>query len=142
MLNLNDICRNYRLDSYQEFSNDISYPVYVRSGFEAMRRSKLEIHIDILRALACHGRLKPTHITYKANVNCSALKESLDFLIERNLIKEQMINRKKRTRKYYAITEEGLSVLKNVKKINSALHVFEDPVSNIDVSDDRLRHFQ
>ena len=92
-----------------------------------MRRSKLEIYIAILRALAYHGKLKPTHITYKANVNCSALKECLDFLIERNLIKEQSINRKRQTRKVYAITELGLTPLRNVKEINSALHVFEEP---------------
>ena len=91
-----------------------------------MRRSKLEIHIDILRALAYHGRLKPTHITYKANVNCSALKECLDFLVERNLIKEQSISRRKQTRKYYAITDLGLTALRNVKEINKALHVFEE----------------
>jgi predicted transcriptional regulator len=91
-----------------------------------MRRSKLEIHIAILRALAYHGKLKPTHITYKANVNCSALKECLDFLMERNLIKEQSISRKKQTRKVYAITELGLNALRNVKEINNALHVFDE----------------
>jgi predicted transcriptional regulator len=107
-----------------------------------MRRSKLEIHIDILRALACHGRLKPTHITYKANVNCSALKECLDFLVERNLVREQMVNKKRQARKYYAITEQGLTVLKNVREINNALHVFEEPnMSNSDVISERLRPF-
>jgi len=99
-----------------------------------MRRSKLEIHVDILRALAYHGRLKPTHITYKANVNCSALKECIDFLLERNLIIEQSINRRKQTRKYYAITELGLTALRNVKEINKALHVFDEPnVSRIEL---------
>ena len=107
-----------------------------------MRRSKLEIHIDILKALACHGRLKPTHITYKANINCSALKECLDFLVQRSLIKEQTINKKKHTRKVYAITEQGLTVLKNVKEINNALHVFEEPnMSSNYVFNDRLRTF-
>ncbi|PVX27420.1 MAG: hypothetical protein CW716_02405 [Candidatus Bathyarchaeum sp.] len=99
-----------------------------------MRRSKLEIHIDILRALAYHGRLKPTHITYKANVNCSALKECIDFLMERNLIKEQLVSRRKQTRKYYAITDLGLTALRNVKEINKALHVFEEAnVSGIEL---------
>ena len=92
-----------------------------------MRRSKLEIHIDILRALAFNGKLKPTHITYKAKVNCSALKECLDFLMEHNLIKEQSINGKSQTRKVYAITALGLTALRNGKKINTALHVFEEP---------------
>ena len=105
----------------------------VEIGLQNMRRSKLEIHIDILRALAYHGRLKPTHITYKANVNCSALKECLGFLLERNLIKEQTINKKRQKRRVYAITDLGLTALRNVKEINKALHVFEEPnVSGIE----------
>jgi len=99
-----------------------------------MRRSKLEIHIAILRALAYHGRLKPTHITYKANVNCSALKECIDFLMERKLICEQSISKKSKSRKVYAITELGLNALRNVKEINNALHVFDDlNVSSIEL---------
>jgi len=101
----------------------------VELGLGPMRRSKLEIYIDILRALAYHGRLKPTHITYKANVNCSALKECIEFLVERNLVKEQMIGKKRQKRKVYAITEQGLTALRNVKEINKALHVFEDPLT-------------
>lgn len=98
-----------------------------------MRRSKLEIHIDILRALAYHGRLKPTHITYKANVNCSALKECLSFLVQRNLVKEQTISKKGQKRRVYAITDLGLTALRNVKEIDKALHVFEEPnVSGIE----------
>ena len=99
-----------------------------------MRRSKLEIHIAILRALAYHGKLKPTHITYKANINCSALKECLDFLMERNLIVEQSISRRRQTRKVYAITELGMTALRNVKEINNALHVFDElNVSSMDL---------
>jgi len=99
----------------------------VELGLRHMRRSKLEIYIDILRALAYHGRLKPTHITYKANVNCSALKECLSFLQERNLVKEQVISKKRQKRKYYAITDLGLTALRNVKEINKSLQVFEEP---------------
>ncbi|MCJ7721385.1 hypothetical protein MUO98_03110 [Candidatus Bathyarchaeota archaeon] len=86
----------------------------------------MEIHIAILRALAYHGKLKPTHITYKANINCSALKECIDFLLERNLIKEQSISKRHQTRKVYAITDLGLTALRNVKEINNALHVFDE----------------
>lgn len=106
----------------------------VELGLQPMRRSKLEIHIDILRALAYHGRLKPTHITYKANVNCSALKECLSFLLERNLVKEQTISKKRKKRKVYSITDLGLTALRNVKEINKSLHVFEEPnVSGIEL---------
>ncbi len=105
----------------------------VEIGFQPMRRSKLEIHIAILRALACHGRLKPTHITYKANVNCSALKECLSFLVQRNLVKEQTISKKGQKRRVYAITDLGLTALRNVKEIDKALHIFEEPnVSGIE----------
>ena len=104
-------------------------------GLQPMRRSKLEIHIDILRALAYHGRLKPIHITYKANVNCSALKECLNFLLQRKLVREQTISKKRKKRRFYSITELGLTALRNVKEINKALHVFEEPnVSGIDFS--------
>ncbi len=39
-----------------------------------MRRSKLEMYVDILKVLAQRGPLKLTHVMYKANVNCSVLK--------------------------------------------------------------------
>lgn len=46
-----------------------------------MKRSKLEMYMDILNVLAHCDPLKLTHIMYKANVNCNILKEYLDFLI-------------------------------------------------------------
>ena len=92
-----------------------------------MRRSKLEIHIAILRALAYHGKLKPTHITYKANVNCSVLKANLDFLIAQNLIEEQIkVKRRNKTKVRYAITERGRTVIKYFNEVNKALQISED----------------
>ena len=46
-----------------------------------MRRSKMEMEVDILKILAQKGRLKLTHIMYKTNVNCSVLNTNLEFLI-------------------------------------------------------------
>ena len=92
-----------------------------------MRRSKLEMHIDILKVLAHHGPLKLTHIMYKANVNCSVLKQYLDFLIQRNLIEEQTLHKKRnKTRVVYAITERGRTVLKYFRELNSALQITEE----------------
>ena len=88
-----------------------------------MRRSKLEMQVDILKALACHGRLKLTHIMYKANVNCGALKQYLDLLIQHNLVKEHTLHKK---RAVYAITERGLTALKNVREIYNALPIIEE----------------
>jgi len=88
-----------------------------------MRRSKLEIHIDVLKALACHGRLKPTHIMYKANLGCSALRQCLDLLIQQDLIKENTLHKK---RVVYSITKRGLTALKNVMEIYNALQIVEE----------------
>ena len=96
-----------------------------------MRRSKLEMQIDILKALACHGRLKLTHLMYKAKVNCGVLKQCLDSLIQHNLVKKQTMHKK---RVVYAITEKGLTALKNVWEINNALHIFEESnIPSIDI---------
>jgi DNA-binding PadR family transcriptional regulator len=54
--------------------------------------------------------------------------------MDRNLIKEQSISRKRQTRKVYAITDLGMTALRNVKEINNALHVFDElNVSSIDL---------
>ena len=54
--------------------------------------------------------------------------------MDRDLIKEQSISRKRQTRKVYAITELGMTALRNVKEINNALHVFDElNVSSIDL---------
>ena len=92
-----------------------------------MRRSKLEMYIDILRVLARHGPIKLTHIMYKANVNCSVLKGHLDFMMKRNLIEEQAVGKKRsKTRIVYTITERGITVLKYFGELNSALQITEE----------------
>jgi predicted transcriptional regulator len=100
---------------------------YVRRSMVNMRRSKLEMHIDILKVLAHHGPLKLTHVMYKANVNCSVLKQYLDFLIQRGLIEEQTLYKKRnKTRVVYGITERGTTVLKYFRKLNLALQITEE----------------
>ena len=88
-----------------------------------MRRSKLEMYIDILRVLAQKGPLKLTHIMYKANVNCSVLKEYLEFLINQELVEEKTVGKK---RIVYVVTEKGLSVLKYFRELKVMLPVVEE----------------
>lgn len=89
-----------------------------------MRRSKMEMYIDILKVLAQHGALKLTHVMYKANVNCSVLKENLDFLIAQNLIEEQVtVKRRNKTKISYAITDKGRTVIRYFNEVNIALHI-------------------
>jgi len=88
-----------------------------------MRRSKLEMYIDILKVLSHRGPLKLTHIMYKANVNCSVLKQYLDFLIQQNLIEERTVGKK---RIVYAITERGVTVLKHFRELKTVLPLIEE----------------
>ena len=92
-----------------------------------MRRSKLEMYVDILKVLARNGPLKLTHIMYKANVNCSVLKEYLDFLKAQNLVEEKTVGKK---RIVYAITERGITVLKYFRELKSVLPIIEEARTN------------
>jgi predicted transcriptional regulator len=92
-----------------------------------MRRSKMEMYIDILKVMAQHGPLKLTHVMYKANVNCSVLKENLDFLLQQNLIEEQItVKKRNKTKTRYAITEKGRTVIKYFNEVNRALQITEE----------------
>lgn len=88
-----------------------------------MRRSKLEMYIDILKVLSQRGPLKLTHIMYKANVNCSVLKQYLNFLIQQDLVEERTIGKK---RVVYAITQKGITVLKYFRELKTVLPLVEE----------------
>jgi predicted transcriptional regulator len=81
------------------------------------------MYIDILKVLARRGPLKLTHIMYKANVNCSVLKQYLDFLTLQNLVEEQTLGKK---RVVYAVTEKGLTVLKYFRELKTVLPIIEE----------------
>ena len=72
-----------------------------------MRRSKLELYLEILEAL----KDKPLNVdclSYETNIDCTALKQRLDFLVQNGLIKEKIL--KKGT--LFAVSYRGLAVLK------------------------------
>jgi len=92
-----------------------------------MRRSKMEMYIDILKVMAQNGPMKLTHVMYKANVNCSVLKQNLDFLLQQNLIEEQItVKKRNKTKVRYAITEKGRTVIKYFNEVNRALQITEE----------------
>lgn len=88
-----------------------------------MRRSKLEMYVDILQVLAFKGQLKLTHIMYKSNVNCKVLKLQLDFLIKNNLVEARLLRREKTV---YAITPKGISILKAFTEIKQIFPIEEN----------------
>jgi predicted transcriptional regulator len=84
-----------------------------------MRRSKMEVNVDVLKTLAENGKMKSTHITYGTGLNNKCLNECLEFLQVNELI--QVEGQK---RKLYGITNRGLETLGIAKKIDTSLQVF------------------
>ena len=95
-----------------------------------MRRSKLEMYMDILKVLAQRGPLKLTHVMYKANVNCSVLKEYLDFLNKQGLTEEKTVGK---SRVVYAITQRGITVLKYFRELGQVLSIVEEDRNSMPV---------
>ena len=95
-----------------------------------MRRSKLEMYVDILKVLAQRGPLKLTHIMYKANVNCSVLKEYLDFLMKQGLVEERTVGK---SRTVFAVTPRGITVLKYFRELKQVLPIVEEARNAIQV---------
>jgi len=73
-----------------------------------MRRSKLEIHVDILKILTSQGPKKLTQLVHKTKLSQSVLEQHLDFLIQQNLVEEQNLGKNET---FYAITGRGQRVL-------------------------------
>ena len=96
-----------------------------------MRRSKLEMYIDILFALAHRGPLKLTHIMRKANINCIVLKEYLDFLVTKGLVEERTFMKRRIQRTTYAITQRGITVLKYFREMEKILPLSEEENKHI-----------
>jgi predicted transcriptional regulator len=95
-----------------------------------MRRSKLEMHVDILKVLAHRGPLKLTHIMYKSNVNCSILKECLDCLVKQGLVEEHIVGKSKVV---FAVTQRGITVLKYFRELRQVLPIVEEPRNQTDL---------
>jgi predicted transcriptional regulator len=85
-----------------------------------MKRSKLEIYLDILAVLALKGQLKPTHLMSKSNVNCKSLKELIDFLIKNGLVEKKIL---KKAQVVYALTPNGMAILKAFREINQVFPI-------------------
>ena len=91
-----------------------------------MKRSQFEMEIDILRALSRTKSLRVTHIMYRANVNCTVLKEKLTNLEEKGLVKSIWLHKNHlrapgKDRAFYTITPEGQSVLQSYFLIKTKL---------------------
>jgi predicted transcriptional regulator len=74
-----------------------------------MQRSKLELYEEILYALV-KRHMPVDAIAYACNMDCVALRQRLEFLMQNGLVEER--NFKKITR--YALTRRGLAIFKTL----------------------------
>jgi predicted transcriptional regulator len=72
-----------------------------------VRRSKLEMRIDILKILT-HEPMKLTKLMHKTDLSQNVLKQHLGFLIQQGLVEEQNLGK---DAIFYVTTGRGLRVL-------------------------------
>jgi len=85
------------------------------------RRSKLDIVNDMLRAIQDKGgKIKPTHLMYKANLSHKLLKEYTDELFAKEMIEKQ----KEKKMSYFSLTDKGLDFLNQFKKMKEFQDMF------------------
>ncbi len=89
------------------------------------RRTKTQIYIDILRSIQRnHGKLKKTHIVYKANLTHTRLDEYLDFLLSKEFVVENRIN----NQIFYIMTPKGEVFLNQINKLKEISEAFGVPL--------------
>jgi predicted transcriptional regulator len=72
-----------------------------------VRKSKLEMRVDILEILA-HGPMKLTKLMHKVDLSENVLKQHLSFLVQQDLVEEQNLGK---DAIFYVVTRRGLKVL-------------------------------
>ena len=87
------------------------------------RRSQMEIQMDILKAVV-DGRIKPTHIMYRANLSWTRLQKLFDILVSQNLLQEKVNG----DSTVYAITRKGKDVLSYYMQIVGELTQKKTPI--------------
>ncbi len=84
------------------------------------RRSKLEITLDVLKAVR-DGVDKPTRIMYVANMSWNPTQELLERLVLEGHLDVTEERTEKKSKKRYVITEKGANVLDYFEKANEIL---------------------
>ncbi|RLG08920.1 MAG: hypothetical protein DRN64_04535 [Thaumarchaeota archaeon] len=82
------------------------------------KRSRLEIYLDVLRAIR-KGVNKPTRIMYKTNLSWKPLQEILESMTSQEIIKKIEVNKRKK----YVITEKGLNVLRYFEEMMELINI-------------------
>ncbi len=85
------------------------------------KRDKIGIIFDILTAIDKKGgKIKPTHLLYKANLSHQRMKKYITELLEKGLIEETSQN----GNKGYSITEKGMQFINEYTRIKQFTESF------------------
>ena len=85
------------------------------------KRDKIGIIFDILTAIDKKGgKIKPTHLLYKANLSHQRMKKYITELLEKGLIEETSQN----GNKVYSITEKGMQFINEYTRIKQFTESF------------------
>jgi predicted transcriptional regulator len=98
-------------------ASSIFAPQIQKDGSQKDRRSKLEIYLDVLKAIGA-GSEKPTHIMYKANLSWVVLRGCLQNLKEQGLVVESSVDD---GRTVYHLTNKGFELLNQFLSIRDEL---------------------
>ncbi|MDG6919450.1 MAG: hypothetical protein JRN62_08480 [Nitrososphaerota archaeon] len=85
-----------------------------------IRRSKIEVFADVMRVIAEEREMRRTRVMYKANLAWKVLKEALDFLEQKGMVRSQA----KDAGIFVSLTEEGYGVLRRFSELEA---VFSTP---------------
>lgn len=80
----------------------------------AKKRDRLDIILDMLLSIQEKGgKIKPTHLMYKANLSHGQMNQYLDSLIEKELISKVKYN----NYEYIIVTDKGFLFVKKIKEM-------------------------
>lgn len=86
------------------------------SVLSAPRRSRMEVKIDILQAIA-DGSGRPTHIMYRSNLSWAVMRGVIKNLEQQGLVVSNDVE----GRRSYVLTDKGLKVLQTYRTVKTQL---------------------
>jgi predicted transcriptional regulator len=78
-----------------------------------IRRSKIEVFADVMKVVAEEREIRRTRVMYKANLAWKVLKEALDFLEAKGILKSE----EKEAGVFVSLTDEGYGVLRRFNEL-------------------------
>ena len=85
-----------------------------------IRRSKIEVLADVMKVVASEREIRRTRIMYKANLAWKVLKDALDFLETKGILRSEA----KDSGIFMSLTDEGYGVL---RRFNELEEIFTRP---------------